>query len=51
MESYTGKDEGLMLVDLKAGFLNEVRKHRMRYFLPHRRPELYTEISSSVFRR
>jgi predicted amidohydrolase len=51
MESYTGKDEGLMLVDLKAGFLDEVRKHRMRYFLPHRRPELYTEISSSVFRR
>jgi predicted amidohydrolase len=51
IESYTGKDEGLMLVDLKAGFLDDVRKHRMRYFLPHRRPKLYTEISSSDFRQ
>lgn len=51
MESYTDKEEGLMVVDLKAGSIDEVRKHRMRYFLPHRRPELYREISSSVLQR
>jgi len=47
MDSYSGKEEGLLLADLKAGFLQEVRKHRMRYFLPNRRPELYGEICSS----
>jgi predicted amidohydrolase len=51
MESYMGKEEGLMFADLHAGFLDEVRKHRMRYFLPNRRPELYREICSSAFRR
>jgi predicted amidohydrolase len=51
MERYTEKEEGLMVVDLKAGMLDEVRKHRMRYFLPHRRPELYREISSSAFQQ
>jgi predicted amidohydrolase len=49
IKSYTGTDEELMLVDLSGSFLDAVRKHRMRYFLPHRRPELYTEISSSAF--
>jgi N-carbamoylputrescine amidase len=51
MESYTGKDEGLMLVDLKASFLDGVRKHRMRYFLSRRRPELYTELCAEPFRQ
>jgi len=46
IEIYTSEGEGLLLVDLKAGFLDEIRKHRMKYFLPHRRPELYGEISS-----
>jgi predicted amidohydrolase len=49
MESYMGKEEGLVIVDLNAHFLGEVRKHRMRYFLPNRRPELYREICSSAF--
>ena len=51
MESFAGKEERLVLAELKAGFLDEVRRHRMRYFLAGRRPELYAEISSSAFRR
>ena len=42
LASYTGGREHMMLVDLKTADLSAVRKHRMRYFLPHRRPELYT---------
>lgn len=33
--------EGLLLADLKAEMLAQVREHPMRYFLPHRRPEVY----------
>ena len=33
--------EGLLVADLEAGALEHVRGHRMRYFLPNRRPELY----------
>ena len=33
--------EGMLVVDLKAEALAHVRRHRMRYFLPDRRPELY----------
>jgi predicted amidohydrolase len=33
--------ESLVLVDLKSEDLDRIRKHRMRYFLPNRRPELY----------
>jgi len=35
-----GKD-GIGVANLKAATLEAVRSHRMRYFLPHRRPELY----------
>ncbi|MFO8084648.1 MAG: nitrilase-related carbon-nitrogen hydrolase [Desulfobacterales bacterium] len=34
--------EGLLIADLKSKDLDAVREHRMRYFLPNRRPELYT---------
>ncbi len=34
-------DEGLMIVDLKRSALEAVRQHRMRYFLPTRRPDIY----------
>ena len=37
----TAAHEGLLVVDLKASELAAVREHRMRYFLPNRRPELY----------
>ena len=34
-------DEGLLIANLEAEALEHVRGHRMRYFLPNRRPELY----------
>lgn len=34
-------DEGLLVVDLDAAALQAVRRHPMRYFLPHRRQNLY----------
>jgi predicted amidohydrolase len=34
-------DEQLMVTDLKAADIHRVRNHRMRYFLPHRRPDAY----------
>ncbi|NNL78293.1 MAG: nitrilase [Desulfobacterales bacterium] len=33
--------ESMLVVDLKADVLKAVRGHKMRYFLPNRRPELY----------
>ncbi len=33
--------ETMMVVDLQADQLEKVRGHRMRYFLPHRRSDLY----------
>ncbi len=41
VRQYVANKEGLLLVDLKAALLKCVRQHRMRYFLPHRRPEIY----------
>jgi N-carbamoylputrescine amidase len=32
---------GMLIADLKAEQIHHVRGHRMRYFLPNRRPELY----------
>jgi predicted amidohydrolase len=39
--SYTGVDEHMLIADLSAAELNAVRGHPMRYFLPHRRTDLY----------
>jgi len=33
--------EGMLVADLKGEELSAVRDHKMRYFLPNRRPELY----------
>jgi len=38
---YGGNQEKMLLVDLKQSELQEIREHRMRYFMPNRRPELY----------
>jgi N-carbamoylputrescine amidase len=35
--------EGLLITDLTAAELSAVRDHKMRYFLPGRRPELYEQ--------
>jgi len=34
--------EGILVYDLKVDEINRVRNHRMRFFLPNRRPELYS---------
>jgi len=39
-EKTTGR-ESMLVTDLKADDLSDVRDHKMRYFLPNRRPELY----------
>jgi N-carbamoylputrescine amidase len=36
-----GKKEAIMVVDLSSEDLARVRDHRMRYFIPNRRPEIY----------
>jgi N-carbamoylputrescine amidase len=41
LDTYLSNDEGLLMIDLKADILRSVRKHRMKYFLPNRRPEIY----------
>ena len=37
----TSSREDMMIADLKADVLNTVRSHKMRYFLPNRRSDLY----------
>jgi len=44
LASYAHAAEQMLLVDLKASALASVRQHRMRCFLPHRRPELYRKL-------
>ncbi|MFH1125116.1 MAG: nitrilase-related carbon-nitrogen hydrolase, partial [Pseudomonadota bacterium] len=44
--SYDGHGERMLQVKLSGKTLEEMRTHRMKYFLPNRRPELYGEISS-----
>jgi hypothetical protein len=46
MESYTGNEEKMVFVELKAEILKEARSHRMKYFIPHRRRELYNDLVS-----
>jgi predicted amidohydrolase len=46
METYCGTKDKMVLVDMKASEIEEVRSHRMKYFLPHRRPELYHDLVS-----
>jgi N-carbamoylputrescine amidase len=41
VQKNTGGKEHILVADLKADKLETVRGHRMRYFLPNRRPELY----------
>jgi len=41
LNTYLSNDEGLLIIDLKAETLKSVREHRMKFFLPTRRPELY----------
>jgi predicted amidohydrolase len=47
MNCYRGYEENLMMVHVTGEELEETRKHRMKYFLPNRRPELYHELNRS----
>ena len=44
LTQYTGGEEKIVFADLKSDYLHDVRKHRMKYFIPHRRPDLYKKI-------
>jgi predicted amidohydrolase len=46
MTIYRGYEEKMMLVQVTKEELDETRNHRMKYFFPNRRPELYREIGS-----
>ncbi|MFW6052289.1 MAG: nitrilase-related carbon-nitrogen hydrolase [Desulfosalsimonas sp.] len=41
LKQYTGEYETLIIADLSRQSLESVRRHPMKYFLPHRRPEIY----------
>ena len=41
LQRHTSVRESIMIADLKADMLSDVRNHKMRYFLPNRRPDLY----------
>jgi len=41
IEKDTSGKEAMIVADLKRGEMERVRSHKMRYFLPNRRPEIY----------
>lgn len=41
IHAYAKDEEHLLITELKAETLDNVRQHKMRYFLPNRRPEIY----------
>ena len=41
LEKNTAKEDSILIADLLGDSLEAVRGHRMRYFLPNRRPEVY----------
>jgi len=42
--SYCGNEDRMLVADLRMEELRAVREHRMRYFVPKGRPELYGEL-------
>lgn len=42
LEKNVSGQDGLIIADLKASTLKAVRNHPMRYFLPNRKPKLYS---------
>jgi N-carbamoylputrescine amidase len=44
--SYGGQQDEMMLADIRMEELRAIREHRMKYFIPNRRPELYRELST-----
>lgn len=46
VKSYAGNEDEMVLVELKEETLQETRSHRMKYFIPRRRSELYKDLVS-----
>ncbi len=44
LAKYVGEGEKILFATLDAETLHDIRQHRMKYFLPGRRPELYKRI-------
>ena len=44
MSRYAGRGENMLVAVLQAEKLKAIREHRMKYFLPNRRPDLYVDI-------
>jgi N-carbamoylputrescine amidase len=44
MKKYGGTGNRMLLMELRASEIEEVRSHRMKHFLPWRRPELYADL-------
>jgi predicted amidohydrolase len=44
MAKYVGTHEEMLLVELQSDEIEEIRRHKMAYFIPNRRPELYSEL-------
>jgi predicted amidohydrolase len=41
---YKGEGEKILFAELKDDMLQDIRQHRMKYFLPYRRPDLYRKL-------
>lgn len=41
IEAYTGEEENIQMIRIDLDMLEEFRSHRMRYFLPNRRDDLF----------
>ncbi|MBN2124711.1 MAG: nitrilase [Deltaproteobacteria bacterium] len=50
LAGYAGWEQKLVVADLRGEELEGIRKHRMKYFLPNRRPELYTDLMQGAGR-
>jgi len=48
MEEFVGGGEGMIIANLKAGDLDEVRGNEKRFFLRHRKPEIYRDLLASM---
>ncbi len=48
MKAFIGGGEGMIISDLKASELDEVRGDGKRFFLRHRRPEIYRDLLVSM---
>lgn len=41
LAQHTGMEENILFAEIKAQTLDDIRQHKMKYFIPQRRPELY----------